>query len=131
MRKVYSPFPNVKVEPLRFSSKEISGERLLSMMKVEDNTREALYFVDFYFHTYPVSLEMPLYMELIMTTLRDMSDDFDYTAFRETLTKQKLDGQQKAMLSLRLALLDSCLKGGTDTNTVSSHFREGQLTIIE
>lgn len=74
---------------------------------------------------------MPLYMELIMTILRDMADDFDYTAFRAMLAQQKFAGTQKAMLNLRLALLDSCLKGGSDENSVSTHFRSGGLTIIE
>lgn len=75
--------------------------------------------------------EMPLYMELIMSILRDMTDEFNYTTFRAILGKQKFDAQQKAMLNLRLALLDSCLKEGDETNSVSSHFREGRLTIIE
>ena len=39
MRKVYSVLPHVKVEPLLFSSEDISGERLLSMMKVDETTR--------------------------------------------------------------------------------------------
>lgn len=66
-----------------------------------------------------------------MTILRDMTDDFDYAAFRRTLAKQNFDGQQKAMLNLRLALLDSCLKGGSETVSVSTRSRPGGLTIIE
>ncbi|EIM83172.1 uncharacterized protein STEHIDRAFT_62930, partial [Stereum hirsutum FP-91666 SS1] len=112
MRHVYSPLPNVKVEALHFSTKDISGERLLAMMKVDD------------------SGQMPLYMELIMSILRDM-DEFDYGAFQEALTLHKLSKQQKAMLNLRLALLDSCLKGGDETNSVSTHFSQGMLTIVD
>lgn len=66
-----------------------------------------------------------------MTLLRDMTDNFDYAAFRAMLAKQQFAGQQKAMLNLRLALLDSCLKGGEENNSVSTHFRAGGLTIIE
>lgn len=75
--------------------------------------------------------EMPLYMEAIMSILRSMESDFDYTAFRDELKRQKFNPGQKAMLNLRLSLLDSCLQGGNMANRVSSHFRRGQLTIIE
>ena len=40
MRKVYAGLPAVRVEPLHFSPEDISGERLLAMMKVEENGRE-------------------------------------------------------------------------------------------
>ncbi len=40
MRKVYAGLPRVKVEPLHLAPEDISGERLLSMMKVDENTRE-------------------------------------------------------------------------------------------
>ena len=39
MRKVYAGLPAVKVEPLLFAPGDISGERLLSMMKVDENAR--------------------------------------------------------------------------------------------
>ena len=74
---------------------------------------------------------MPLYMEAIMLILRSMEDSFDYTGFREQLNQQKFNASQKAMLNLRLSLLDSCMKGGNATNRASNHFRPGQLTIIE
>ena len=74
---------------------------------------------------------MPLYMEAIMAILRSMEDNFDYGEFRRRLDAQKFNGGQKAMLNLRLSLLDSCMKGGNATNRVSTHFKPGQLTIIE
>lgn len=40
MRRVYAGLPNVKVDPLLFAPQDISGERLLSMMKVDDNARK-------------------------------------------------------------------------------------------
>jgi hypothetical protein len=40
MREVYSQLPNVTVAPLHFASDDISGERLLSMMKVDTDQRE-------------------------------------------------------------------------------------------
>jgi hypothetical protein len=75
---------------------------------------------------------MPLYMESIMTIMRSMTV-FDYQMFRTRLDAEAklFQPNQKAMLSLRLNLLDSCLKDGTPTNCVSAHFKPGQLTIIE
>ncbi len=40
MRKVYAGLSDVRVEPLLFSPEDISGERLLAMMKVDDNGRK-------------------------------------------------------------------------------------------
>ena len=74
---------------------------------------------------------MPLYMEAIMSILRSMEGSFDYVRFRDQLKEQKFNPGQKAMLNLRLSLLDSCLQGGTLGNRASTHFRKGQLTIIE
>lgn len=73
---------------------------------------------------------MPLYMELILTLLRDM-EVFDYHQFRVALAQQRLNGSQKSMLNLRLALLDSCLKGGDESNCVTRYFKQGALTIVE
>lgn len=39
MREVYSDLPGVDVHPLRLASQDISGERLLSIMRVDENTR--------------------------------------------------------------------------------------------
>ncbi len=75
--------------------------------------------------------EIPLYMEAVMNILRSMEDNFDYELFRQELSGQTFNASQKAMLNLRLALLDSCLKGGDASNRVSNHFQKGQLTIIE
>ena len=44
MRQVYAGLPAVHVEPLRFSPEDISGERLLAMMKIDENTRTLLLF---------------------------------------------------------------------------------------
>lgn len=35
------------------------------------------------------------------------------------------------MLKLRLSLLDSCLEGGDRTNSVTTYFKKGHLTIVE
>lgn len=40
MRQVYAGLPNVVVAPLHFAANDISGERLLAMMKVDVDQRE-------------------------------------------------------------------------------------------
>jgi tryptophan 2,3-dioxygenase len=69
-------------------------------------------------------------MEVVMEILRSMQP-FDYAEFRQELEAQKLSSGQKAMLNLRLGLLDACLKGGNKDNRVAMHFQEGKLTIVE
>jgi hypothetical protein len=66
-----------------------------------------------------------------MSILRGMEGAFDCGLFRERLQHQIFSPGQKNMLSLRLSLLESCLQGGTSENSVVSHFRQGQLTIVE
>jgi hypothetical protein len=70
-------------------------------------------------------------MEAIMDILRSMEGSFDYYEFRHQLEMQRFNPGQKAMLSLRLKLLDSCLDGGSEENSVLNYFVPGQLTIIE
>ena len=74
---------------------------------------------------------MPLYMEALMDLLRSMESNFNYAQFRRKLDAQDFSIGQRSMLNLRLALLDSCLSGGTASNSVSNQFIQGQLTIIE
>lgn len=114
MREVYSELPAVNVEPLHFSIEDINGERLLAIMKVDD------------------SGHIPLYIENVLEILRGMTGTrFDYDKFQEELRTKPFTPTQKAMLKLRLSLLDSCLKGGNSENRVSTHFRKGQLTIVD
>lgn len=132
MRRVYAGLPSVQVEPLLFSHEDISGERLLAMMKVDEDTREFQAHLTLWPYELSVLLlEMPLYMEAIMSILRSMEEKFDYHEFRRQIAAQRFNGGQKAMLNLRLALLDSCIKDGKATNRIATHFKPGQLTIIE
>ncbi|KAF8651052.1 hypothetical protein AX16_004915 [Volvariella volvacea WC 439] len=112
MKQVYSNLPNVEVKPLHFSSTDIGGESLLSMMKLDSST------------------QMPLYMDVVMTVLRDMKE-FSLERFRTEIEGKGLNPGQKAMLNLRLSLLESCLKDGNQVNRVSAHFHRGHLTIID
>jgi hypothetical protein len=40
MRQVYAGLPQVTVKPLHFSPDDISGARLLAMMKVDEHARK-------------------------------------------------------------------------------------------
>jgi hypothetical protein len=44
MKAVYAGLTYVQVEPLHFSPEDISGDRLLAMMKVEESGRECQLF---------------------------------------------------------------------------------------
>jgi hypothetical protein len=131
MRIVYAGLPQVRVEALHFAPEDISGDRLLAMMKVDESNRKDITSFNVTDGRLTVSfLDMPLYMESIMALLRSKST-FDYATFKEELSSQDFSKTQKDMLSLRLSLLDSCLLGGNLENRVSTHFSPGSLTIIE
>jgi hypothetical protein len=68
-----------------------------------------------------------------MAILRSMEAQgpFNYAMFRERLKKEQFNGGQKAMLNIRLSILDSCLAGGTSENCVSKFFKKGELVIVE
>ena len=134
MTKAYAGLKGVTVHPLHFGPQDIGGERLLAMMKVDENGRKGFLrciCLSPPLIPEPTTPEMPLYMECIMSILRSMENCFDYREFRKRITQEKLNPSQKAMLSLRLALLDSCLEGGDNHNRISAQFDKGQLSIIE
>jgi hypothetical protein len=129
MRRVYAGLPNVRVVPLHFSPQDLTEERLLTMFKADENTRA--YALLHIVHLAYDGGEFPPYIEGTMSILRGMEGAFDCGLFRERLQDQIFSPGQKDMLSLRLSLLESCLQGGTSENSVVSHFRQGQLTIVE
>jgi hypothetical protein len=45
MRAIYGGLPGVKVKPLHFAPNDISGDRLLAMMKVGDGARAYMPFL--------------------------------------------------------------------------------------
>jgi hypothetical protein len=129
MRRVYAELRDVRVAPLNFSPQDITGARLIAMLRMGENARAyALWHMA---HFPYAGVEFPLCIEAIMAILRGMEGAFDCSLFRERLLEQILSPRHKATLSLRLSLLDSCLQGGTPENSVVSHFRQGQLTIVE
>ncbi|KAG6847448.1 hypothetical protein H0H93_008056, partial [Arthromyces matolae] len=118
MRSVYSPLgEHVSVEPLMFSKNELDAEAFLSMMAVgsSDST--------------------PLYIQVILTILRDLGENYTYQSFMNQLDthKKSFNPGQLSGLTQRMSLLTSFLKGkgsrGNSSN--SSRFAAGRLTIID
>ncbi|KAI0356495.1 hypothetical protein OH77DRAFT_1423428 [Trametes cingulata] len=114
MRAVYAPLgSSVTVEPLLFSEKELDADAILSMMAVGS------------------SESAPLYMQRILSILRDLGEKFTYSAFlrRVELAKKELSSPQISFLDQRMLLLKTFVD---TTNTQSkSRFKAGQLTIID
>ncbi|KAF8637206.1 hypothetical protein AX16_010865 [Volvariella volvacea WC 439] len=91
---------------------DINAERLLTIMKVHSDQ------------------DMPIYMEVALTIFRDINP-FSVPGFRKELAKRKLLSTNQTMLNLRLALLESCLEDGNESNSVTTYFKPGHLTIID
>lgn len=66
-----------------------------------------------------------------MSLLRSMETNFAYEIFKAKMRSLPFNPSQKAMLNLRLSLLDSCLCGGNMKNRIPNYFRPGHLTIVE
>ncbi|CAA7259905.1 unnamed protein product [Cyclocybe aegerita] len=122
MRQIYAPLGGkVTVEPLLFQSSELDAAAILSMMAVGS------------------SESAPLYMQIILSLLRDLGENYTYKAFMDKLelSKQKFNPAQLTGLEQRLSLLTSFLnpspppkkKGATALRP--SLFHAGQLTIID
>ncbi|CAL1701481.1 unnamed protein product [Somion occarium] len=114
MRGVYSALgPNVVVEPLVFSEFELDAEAFLSMMAVGS------------------SESAPLYVQIILSILREMGENYSYAAFQGELEEHKknFNPAQLAGLEQRMALLHSFMD--RDNYTDHERFSPGQLTIID
>ncbi|KIM68689.1 hypothetical protein SCLCIDRAFT_1208887 [Scleroderma citrinum Foug A] len=115
MTAVYAPLGNkVTVEPLLFDKNELDAQAFLSMMAVGS------------------SESAPLYIQGVLSILRDLGEDFTYERFMEKLNERKetFNPAQIAGLEQRMALLKSLLdnaKGARPKN----RFAAGQLTIID
>ncbi|KAF9483949.1 hypothetical protein BDN70DRAFT_873074 [Pholiota conissans] len=121
MTAVYSRFgTKVTVKPLYFQNSELDAAAILSMMAV-GSTESA-----------------PLYMQIILSILRDLGENFTFTDFMKRLdsSKQKFNPAQLAGLEQRLMLLTAFLEPapaaqGKKTIKQGSRFSGGHLTIID
>ncbi|KII95332.1 hypothetical protein PLICRDRAFT_169996 [Plicaturopsis crispa FD-325 SS-3] len=118
MKAVYAPLgPNITVEPLLFTEAELDAEAFLSMMAVGSSD------------------SAPLYIQVILSLLRDLGEKFTYQAFTQQLEIKKRDFNpaQSAGLEQRMALLTAFMdktKRGNNS-AAPSRFCPGQLTIID
>lgn len=113
MRAVYAPLGDgVTVEPLLFSQDELDAQAFLSMMAVGS------------------SESAPLYIQGILSILRDLGENFTYPEFMRQLDvkKESFNNMQLAGLEQRMALLTSFMKPNMKPQT---RFAESQLTIID
>ncbi|KAF9534163.1 hypothetical protein CPB83DRAFT_843792 [Crepidotus variabilis] len=122
MRTVYAPLgKRVTVEPLLLDSSELDAAAILSMMAVGS------------------SESAPLYMQIILSILRDLGELYSYAAFMKKLevSKQKFNPAQLTGLEQRLSLLTSFLDPTSSTQVKGknikskSRFEKGHLTIVD
>ncbi|KAF4619953.1 hypothetical protein D9613_005364 [Agrocybe pediades] len=118
MSAVYAPLGDrVVVEPLLLKNSELDASAVLSMMAVGS--------VD----------SAPLYMQIILSLLRDLGESFTFRAFMEKLevSKQNFNPAQLSGLEQRLSLLKSFMESPKTKGYHSERprFQAGQLTIID
>ncbi|KAI0771996.1 hypothetical protein BD413DRAFT_604128 [Trametes elegans] len=114
MKKVYEPLgEDVTVRPLTFSHSELDAQAILSMMAIG-------------------SLDSaPLYMQSVLSILRELGEDFTYNKFLAEVHEAKRDMNpgQKMGLEQRLSLLASFVDPAKSRR--GSLFKPGRLTIID
>ncbi|KAG1897623.1 uncharacterized protein F5891DRAFT_1129898 [Suillus fuscotomentosus] len=92
MKSVYAPLgKNVEVVPLLFNETELDAQAFLSMMAVGSSD------------------SAPLYIQIVLSILRDLGESFSYKLFMDRLDDEKrsFNPAQVAGLEQRLALLNS------------------------
>ncbi|KAL0582014.1 hypothetical protein V5O48_000072 [Marasmius crinis-equi] len=117
MRGVYSSVASrgtVTVEPLLFDEGDLDAQTFLSMMAVGSSDAA------------------PLYMQIILSILRDMGEDFSYRGFKARLEvhKRNFNPNQLSGLEQRLSLLQSFLRDGNPSHN-KARFVQGDLTIVD
>ncbi|EIW61790.1 uncharacterized protein TRAVEDRAFT_44610 [Trametes versicolor FP-101664 SS1] len=114
MRATYAPLGKaVTVQPLLFSEKELDAEAVLSMMAVGSSDNA------------------PLYIQRILTILRDLGEKFTYSTFLRKVeeAKRELSPPQVGFLEQRMLLLKTFVDSDKDQS--KSRFAAGQLTIVD
>ncbi|KAI0742148.1 AAA-like domain-containing protein [Irpex lacteus] len=115
MRKMYKGINSrITVEPLQFSQEELDAKAFLSLMAVGS------------------SESAPLYMQTVLSILRELGEKFNYKQFMDRLEekKQSLNPVQLNGLKQRMELLQTFLDK-SKKSTPPSRFAKGQLTIID
>ncbi|KAI9454617.1 hypothetical protein F5148DRAFT_1229087 [Russula earlei] len=115
MKKVYSHLgDNLEVKPLYFSERELDAPAFLSLMAVNSSDHA------------------PLYMQTVLSVLRELGDNYTYDAFMTKLEDRKRDMNpgQKAGLRQRLELLQTNSPNAADTKE-EKRFAPAMVTIID
>ncbi|KAI0321868.1 hypothetical protein OF83DRAFT_1080696 [Amylostereum chailletii] len=123
MTRVYGALDgDIRVEPLYFAEAELDAQAFLSIMAVGSSD------------------SAPLYMQSVMSLLRELGEDYTYASFMRRLEKliEDMNPMQKASLKQRMELLRVFTQ---TTSSVSSkpilytmskdRFAQGQITIID
>ncbi|KAJ6518103.1 hypothetical protein C8R47DRAFT_1031499, partial [Mycena vitilis] len=111
-RRAYASLDQVIVEPLYLSEKDLTADRMLAIMGC-DNIET-----------------MPLYMHTALLIIRNMGvDAFSYREFKRRLDLEKLNFTQRAMINLRLDLLDAFLHPSAPD--IASYFTAGGLVLVD
>ncbi|KAI0824647.1 hypothetical protein BC628DRAFT_1377114 [Trametes gibbosa] len=115
MRRAYAPLhdADIEVQPLTFSHSELDAQAILSMMAVGSSD------------------SAPLYMQSVLSILRELGENFTYNAFLNDIKEAKKDMNpaQKSSLEQRLSLLASFVDPMRSRK--GSLFKPGRLTIID
>ncbi|KAJ7791541.1 hypothetical protein B0H14DRAFT_2395547 [Mycena olivaceomarginata] len=94
-RRAYASLAQVRVEPLYLSEKDLTADRMLAIMGCDNLDT------------------MPLYMHIALLIIRDIGvDAFSYLEFKRRIGLERLNQTQKAMIKLRLDLLDAFIRSG-------------------
>ncbi|KAJ3728981.1 hypothetical protein DFJ43DRAFT_1139908 [Lentinula guzmanii] len=125
MKGVYAPLTqkgNVTVAPLLFNESELDAEAFLSLMAVGSSDNA------------------PLYIQTILSILRELGESFSYQAFMTALElkKKTFNPAQLAGVEQRLSLLNSFMAGKKTkklrweaSTERKCRFSPGELTIID
>ncbi|KAJ7875723.1 hypothetical protein B0H14DRAFT_3547050, partial [Mycena olivaceomarginata] len=111
-RCAYASLAQVRVEPLYLSEKDLTADRMLAIMGCDNLDT------------------MPLYMHIALLIIRDIGvDAFSYLEFKRRIGLERLNQTQKAMIKLRLDLLDAFIRSGA--REIESYFTAGGLVLVD
>ncbi|KAH6915303.1 hypothetical protein BKA70DRAFT_1511736 [Coprinopsis sp. MPI-PUGE-AT-0042] len=118
MRKVYEPLgKKVTILPLYFKKEELDAQAVLSMMAITSSD------------------SAPLYMQIVLSILRELGEAYDFKKFMKKLDESKLkfNPAQLAGLEQRMSLLMSFLETDEIRKKYKdqARFEAGQLTIVD
>ncbi|KAF7350680.1 p-loop containing nucleoside triphosphate hydrolase protein [Mycena sanguinolenta] len=111
-RRAYASLPQVRVEPLYLSEKDLTVDRMLAIMACDNLDT------------------MPLYMHTALHIIRTMGiDAFSYAEFKQRIRAERLNPAQRAMIELRLQLLDAFVPPGA--HEIGAYFSAGGLVLVD